>query len=101
MYLFPRLLFLCITIKKYFLAFWQTHQEIETVKWIQAKSTDDDAAAYEEDKDIYKSSDEETEEAAAESEKEGESEEETEEESDSDDVAAVQSNKFSALNDEQ
>lgn len=76
-------------LKYFLLAFWQNHQEVGTVKWIQAKSTDDAAAPYEGEKEVFESSEEEI-----------ESEENTEEESDSDNPAAVQANKFSALNDE-
>lgn len=78
---------------------WQNHEEIETVKWIQAKSADDSAAPYEGEKEVFESSGEE-EAAGGEYTKDSQSKTESENDSDSEGVSAVQSNKFSALNDE-
>lgn len=80
---------------------WESHPEVETVKWIQAKSTEDDGALYEAEKETFEISEEGTEAVTDEVESRTESEEESAKESNSDEgTAAVQTNKFSALNDE-
>lgn len=73
--------------------FWENHDEIQIVKWIQAKSIVDEG-----DKETYDSS----EEGAVADEKASESEEQSGEEIEvnSENETVIQVNKFSVLNDE-
>lgn len=81
----------------FLIALWENSKEVETVKWIQARSSDDSLPPFEADN--YASSEDEDQQQQEEesSNSEGDDDEENESSSDGENATAF-GNKFSALN---